>query len=79
MNWGQGAQRNIRGQAPHLRGGHGPHHMGGFKPYQIGGHKPRLRGVCKRGREQDHRPRHQQQQHRVSNEIRAMVVDFIIM
>ncbi len=55
-------QRNGRGQAPLLRGGHGP----------------RLRGVGERGRGQGHGPRQRQQQHRVSNEIRAIVVDHVI-
>ncbi|ROL54225.1 hypothetical protein DPX16_10648 [Anabarilius grahami] len=55
-------QRNGRGQAPLLRGGRGP----------------RLRGVGERGRGQGHGPRQRQQQHRVSNEIRAIVVDHVI-
>ncbi|ROI83842.1 hypothetical protein DPX16_14784 [Anabarilius grahami] len=55
-------QRNGRGQAPLLRGGRGA----------------RLRGVGERGRGQGHRPTQRQQQHRVSNEIRAIVVDHVI-
>ncbi|XP_038590810.1 uncharacterized protein LOC119915361 [Micropterus salmoides] len=55
-------QRNGRGQAPLLRGGRGP----------------RLRGVEERGRGQGHGPRQRQQQHRVPNEIRAIVVDHVM-
>lgn len=73
-----GGERNRRGQAPLLRGGRGPRHRGGLRPHQRGGHGPRLRGVGERGRGQDHRPRQRQQQQRVSNEIRAMVVDYVI-
>lgn len=73
-----GGQRNRRGQAPLLRGGRGPHHRGGIRPHQRGRRGPRLRGVGERGRGQDHRPRHRQQQQRVSNEIRAIVVDYVI-
>ncbi|KAI2667403.1 Insertion element IS630 uncharacterized 39 kDa protein [Labeo rohita] len=71
-------QRNRRGQAPLLRGGHVPRHRGGLRPHQRVGRGPRLRGVGECGRGQDHRPRHRQQQQRVSNEIRAMVVDYVI-
>nr|XP_055062603.1 uncharacterized protein LOC129445423 isoform X1 [Misgurnus anguillicaudatus] len=73
-----GGERNRMGQAPLLRGGRGPRHRGGLRPHQRGGHGPRLRGVGERGRGQDHRPRQQQQQQRVSNEIRAMVVDYVV-
>lgn len=58
----RGGQRNGRGQAPLLRGGRGP----------------RLRGVGERGRGQGHGPRQRQQQQRVSNEIRAIVVDHVV-
>ena len=58
----RGGQRNGRGQTPLLRGGRGP----------------RLRGVGEHGRGQGHGPRQRQQQHRVSNEIRAIVVDHVI-
>ena len=53
---------NGRGQAPLLRGGRGP----------------RLRGVGERGRGQGQGPRQRQQQQRVSNEIRAIVVDHLV-
>lgn len=55
-------QRNGRGQAPLLRGGRGP----------------RLRGVREHGRGQDQGPRQLQQKQRVSNEIRAIVVDHVV-
>ncbi|KAI2646184.1 Insertion element IS630 uncharacterized 39 kDa protein [Labeo rohita] len=71
-------QRNRRGQTPLLRGGRGPRHRGWLRPHQRVGRGPRLRGVGERGRGQDHRPRHRQQQQRVLNEIRAMVVDYVI-
>ncbi|XP_012986523.1 uncharacterized protein LOC105028496 [Esox lucius] len=58
----RGRQRNGRGPAPLLRGGHGS----------------RLRGVGERGRGQGHGPRQRQQQQRVSNEMRAIVVDQVI-
>lgn len=57
-----GGQRNRMRHAPLLRGG--------LRPHQ--------RGVGERGRGQDHRPRHRQQQQWVSNEIRAIVVDYVI-
>ncbi len=77
-------QRNGRGQAPLLRGGRGPRLRGvgergrGQAPLLIGGGGPRLRGVGERVRGQGHGPRRRQQQHRVSNEIRAIVVDHVI-
>ncbi len=77
-------QRNGRGQAPLLRGGRGPRlrgvgeHGRGQAPLLRGGRGPRLRGVGERGRGQGHGPRQRQQQHRVSNEIRAIVVDHVI-
>ncbi len=77
-------QRNGRGQAPLLRGGRGPRLRGvgergrGQAPLLRGGRGPRLRGVGERGRGQGHGPRQRQQQHRVSNEIRAIVVDHVI-
>ncbi len=58
----RGVGERGRGQAPLLRGGGGP----------------RLRGVGERVRGQGHGPRRRQQQHRVSNEIRAIVVDHVI-
>ncbi len=77
-------QRNGRGQAPLLRGGRVPRLRGvgergrGQAPLLRGGCEPRLRGVGERGRGQGHRPRQRQQQHRVSDEIRAIVVDHVI-
>ncbi len=73
-----------RGQAPLLGGGHWPRLRGvgergrGQAPLLRGGRGPRLRGVGERGRGQGHGPRQRQQQHRVSNEIRAIVVDHVI-
>ncbi len=80
----RGVGERGRGQAPLLRGGRGPHLRGvgelgrGQAPLLRGGRGPRLRGVGERGRGQGHGPRQRQQQHRVSNEIRAIVVDHVI-
>ncbi len=77
----RGVGERGRGQAPLLRGGGGPRLRGvgergrGQAPLLRGGGGPRLRGVGERGRGQGHGPRRWQQQHRVSNEIRAIVVD----
>ncbi len=80
----RGVGERGRGQAPLLRGGRGPCLRGvgergrGQAPLLRGGGGPCLRGVGERGRGQGHGPRRWQQQHRVSNEIRAIVVDHVI-
>lgn len=87
----QYSQRLRRGQAPHLRGGHGPHqgdhgpHRGGCGPHHRGDRGPHrdgpgycFRDVGERGRGQDHRLEHRQQEQRVSNKIQAIVLDYAI-
>ncbi|ROI83703.1 hypothetical protein DPX16_14645 [Anabarilius grahami] len=65
-----GGQAVVGGRRVDQRNGRGQ------APLLRGGRGPRLRGVGEHGRGQG--PRQRQQQHRVSNEIRAIVVDHVI-